>query len=87
MDQVIQQNLYYIQYRLGETHHGTSEKFISFKNNVWQKEIYLNYTTPNATFMTLSANKINTSRLSANQRLRSKHPFENPPEFRFKLKL
>ena len=86
MDQVIQQNLYYIQYRLGETH-GTSEKFISFKNNVWQKEIYLNYTTPNASSMTLSANKINTSRLSANQRLCSKHRFENPPEFRSKLKL
>ena len=39
-DEKIQENSYYFQYRLGETY-GTSKKYIPFRNNVWQKEIYL----------------------------------------------
>ena len=38
-DEKIQENCYYFQYRLGETY-GTSQKYIPFRNNVWQKEIY-----------------------------------------------
>ena len=34
----IHENLYYFQYRLGETY-GTSEKNIPFRSNVWQKEM------------------------------------------------
>ena len=37
----VQENLYYFQYRLGETY-GTSPKSFSFRNNVWQKEFYKN---------------------------------------------